>query len=141
MMIRTVALGLLAPLLLGALPGSAGAQATRPDSLALARQFTQWLYAAEVDSLYAYTGLSMLENMSSAEWWREPSDAIALRAGRELEVISETFRMRNGRPQYWRVARFSDLDEPLLVRFVIGDTGLIDGLGLGPLSQAPRTDP
>ena len=32
----------------------------------------------------------------------------------ETEVISEDFRMRNDRPQYWRVARFSDLDEPLL---------------------------
>ncbi len=63
-----------------------------------------------------------------------------LRAGSETEVIEERFRMRKGRPQYWRTARFTDLDQPLLIRFVIDDAGLIAGVGFGPASQAPPTD-
>ena len=139
MMIRTLALGLAGALGLGLAPSAATAQAARPDSLALARQYTDWLYTGQGDSLYAHSSERTREG-STPDWWIERTNFIGQRAGLETEVISEDFRMRNGRPQYWRVARFSDLDEPLLVRWVIDDDGKIAGIGLGPLSQAPPTD-
>lgn len=114
--------------------------APRPDSLALARRYVEWFYAAQVDSLWAHTSEPVRANIQSADWWRERADQLAIRAGSETEVVEERFRMRNGRPQYWRTARFSDSPEPMLVRFVLNGEGLIDGFGLGPLSQAPATD-
>ncbi len=131
---------LAAALVLAASPLVAQDAATRPDSLAIARKYVGWLYETQTDSLWAHTSAGMREDLGSPDWWRQRADEIALRAGSETEVIEERFRMRNGRPQYWRTARFSDFDQPLLVRFVIDDAGMIAGLGLGPASQAPPTD-
>lgn len=114
--------------------------APRPDSLALARRYVEWLYAGQIDSLWAHTSERVRADIQSPDWWRERADQLAVRAGSETAVVEERFRMRNGRPQYWRTARFSDVGEPMLVRFVINGEGLIDGFGLGPLSQAPPTD-
>lgn len=122
-------------------PAAAAAAApVRPDSLALARRYVEWLYTAQVDSLWAHSSERLRTDLESPDWWRERADQLAVRAGSETAVVEERFRMRNGRPQYWRTARFSDFGEPMLVRFVINGEGLIDGFGLGPLSQAPPTD-
>lgn len=121
-------------------PAALRAQVARPDSLALARQYTEWLYTGMSDSLWAHTSASAREGMTSADAWLERTNMIGARAGLETEVISEDFRMRNGHPQYWRVARFTDMEEPLLLRWVIDGEGMITGIGLGPLSQAPPTD-
>ena len=131
---------LAAALVVAASPLVAQDAPARPDSLALGRKYVGWLYETQVDSLWAHTSAEMRENLGSPDWWRQRADEIALRAGSETEVIEERFRMRNGRPQYWRTARFSDFDQPLLIRFVIDDAGLIAGLGMGPASQAPPTD-
>ncbi len=132
--ILAVALVLVAP------PLVAQDAPARPDSLALARKYVGWLYDTQVDSLWAHTSADLRENLGSPDWWRQRTDEIVLRAGSETEVIEERFRMRKGRPQYWRTARFTDLDQPLLIRFVIDDAGLIAGVGFGPASQAPPTD-
>ncbi len=131
---------LAAALVVAASPLVAQDAPARPDSLALARKYVAWFYEARTDSLWAHTSAGMREDLGSPDWWRQRADEIALRAGSETGVIEERFRMRNGRPQYWRTARFSDFDQPLLIRFVIDDAGLIAGLGLGPASQAPPTD-
>ena len=62
------------------------------------------------------------------------------RAGDEVELIEESIRMRNGQPQYWRVAEFELAPEPLLLRWVVSDDGKIGGQGLGLASQPPATD-
>jgi len=131
---------LAAVLVMAASPLVAQDAPARPDSLALARKYVGWLYETQVDSLWAHTSAEMREDLGSSDWWRQRADEIALRAGSETEVIEERFRMRNGRPQYWRTARFSDFDQPLLLRFVIDDAGMIAGLGMGPASQPPPTD-
>ncbi len=131
---------LTAALVVAASPLVAQDAPARPDSLALARKYVSWLYDTQVDSLWAHTSADLRENLGSPDWWRQRTDEIVLRAGSETEVIEERFRMRKGRPQYWRTARFTDLDQPLLIRFVIDDAGLIAGVGFGPASQAPPTD-
>lgn len=131
---------LAAALAAAAAPLSAQDAPARPDSLALARKYVAWFYDARVDSLWAHTAEGMRQDVKTADWWRERYDFVVMRAGTETAVIEERFRMRNGRPQYWRTARFSDFDQPLLIRFVIDDDGLIAGLGMGPASQAPPTD-
>jgi hypothetical protein len=113
----------------------------RPDSLALARQFTVWLYTGQVDSLFAHHPADAQRDTTLRRRIRESVDQLALRAGTETSVIEEKFVKRNGRTQYWRTAKFTDFDQPLLVRWVLNPDGTIGGIGMGPLSQAPPIDP
>ena len=118
-----------------------GGQSQRPDSLALARRFTAWFYTGQFDSLMAHHPLETRNDSLARRQLQQNFDQLAIRAGTETSVIEEKFVMRNGRPQYWRTARFSDFDEPILIRWVINGNGEIVGMGLGPLSQAPPIDP
>ncbi|HET6616757.1 MAG TPA: hypothetical protein VFH69_02990, partial [Gemmatimonadota bacterium] len=52
----------------------------------------------------------------------------------------ETWKLRNGECQYWRTSQFSVMDEPLLIRWVLDPQGRIEGLGAGPLTQAPEVE-
>jgi hypothetical protein len=135
-MLRTA---LFAAGFLCAVGATATAQAA-PDSLALARQYTQWLYAGMADSLVAHMSADAATEPDPRAAWMQRSQMIADRAGLEMQVVEETWKKRNGRWQYWRTARFSGMDEPVLVRWVLNAKGEIDGIGLGPLSQAPPTD-
>ena len=117
-------------------PVTARAQETPVDSLALARQYTEWLLAGEVDSLKAH---STEESRTDIEY-SQVSQLIAQRAGHELEVSEETWKLRNGDCQYWRTSQFSVMDEPLLIRWVLDPQGRIEGLGAGPLTQAPEVE-
>ena len=66
---------------------------------------------------------------------------LSLRAGEEVEVIEEKFVTRNGDRQYWRTAKFSNIGEPILLRWVINAKGKYAGMGLGLARQAPPIDP
>ena len=118
-----------------------GGQAPRPDSLALARRFTAWFYTGQFDSLMAHHPVEARRDSAVRRRLQQDLDDLSARAGTETAVIEEKFVLRNGRPQYWRTARFSDFAEPLLIRWVINGNGEIVGMGLGPLSQAPPIDP
>ncbi|MEO8295521.1 MAG: hypothetical protein ABI613_08410 [Gemmatimonadota bacterium] len=108
------------------------------DSMEIGRKYTTWFYMAMTDSLIAHmvdkTGISSDQIMQSL-------DQLTEHAGHEVSVVEEKFITRNGKRQYWRTAQFDQLEEPLLLRWVITPQGEIDGLGLGPLSQAPPIDP
>ena len=124
--------------------GSAGpARAQDPasvDSLALARKYTLWLYTGAVDSLEANGSERYRSGEVEQPEYARLAGMIAERAGFETRVVEETWKLRNGRCQYWRVAEFVKMDEPILVRWVLGPAGKIDGVGLGPLSQAPPVE-
>jgi hypothetical protein len=120
----------------GLAPGAATAQVASVDSLALARQYTDWLLLGQADSLVAHS----VEGTSTREEYTDLSRLIAERAGFELEVSEETWKLRNGDCQYWRTSQFSAIDEPLLIRWVVDREGRIAGIGAGPLSQAPEVE-
>lgn len=116
----------------------AAAQDAPPDSLALARQYTAWLYAGEADSLLAHSTEETRAKFSEPPGYGQMTETIASRAGTEVEVLEETWKLRNGACQYWRTARFTSMgDQALLIRWVLDPDGRISGLGIGPLSQAP----
>jgi hypothetical protein len=132
---------LLAPALVFAqTPATSGVPAARPDSLALARKFTTWFYTAQFDSLLAHSPAER-QDSTARRRFTENLDQLTARAGTEVEVIEERFAMRNGRPQYWRTAKFSNFPEPIVLRWVIDGKGELVGMGLSPLSQAPPIDP
>lgn len=122
------------------IPTTARAQEAPVDSLALARQYTQWLYAGEVDSLLAHSTDEVRTEMTESGGFARTSQMIAERAGFELEVSEETWKLRNGACQYWRTAQFSEMEEPLLLRWVLDPQGRITGIGAGPLTQAPPVE-
>lgn len=113
----------------------------RPDSLALARQYTAWFYTGQIDSLIAHHPADSQRDTTLRRGLSAQMEQLAVRAGTETAVMEEKFVKRNRRTQYWRTARFTDFPEPILLRWVINPDGTIGGMGLGPLSQAPPIDP
>jgi hypothetical protein len=111
------------------------------DSMELARKYTRWLYTAQADSLLAHHTADARARTGVKEQLAGSSAELTARAGTEVSVVEEKFVTRNGRRQYWRTANFSSIGEPMLVRWVISPSGEIEGLGLGPRSQAPPIDP
>ena len=111
------------------------------DELKLAgRKYAEWVVTALADSLVAHA--------ASPDMVSEIRDNVAtmaaqigVRAGVELSLIEERMVKRNKADQYWRIAKYSTLGEPLLIRVVVSPDGKYAGLGVGPLSQAPPVDP
>lgn len=110
------------------------------DSLALARQYTEWLYAGEADSLVAHSTEEAREAFSTTSGWHGYANQIGMMAGTELLVLEETWKLRNGDCQYYRVASFSGTDDLILIRWILTNDGRISGIGLGPLDRAPPFD-
>jgi hypothetical protein len=138
-MMKRVAL-LTALLSLSPLARAAAQDEAPVDSLALARQYTAWLYDAVADSLVAHSSEAARANFSTPERWAQYSATILERGGFEVEVLEETWKLRNGQCQYWRIASFSGADEPLLVRWVLNEEGQIVAIGLGSASQPPMVE-
>ncbi|MGH7645373.1 MAG: hypothetical protein ACREMR_07275 [Gemmatimonadales bacterium] len=128
----------LASLLAG---GSAAAQgATPPDSLALCRQYAQWFFTGQMDSVLAHTAPDARADQTK-DVLLQRLEQMTMRGGTEVEVLEEKFVKRNGRTQYWRTSKFSDFEEPLLFRWALDPQLQIIGMGMGPKSQAPPIDP
>jgi hypothetical protein len=135
------------------LPATALAQppatpATRPkpaqlpkDSMELARKYTAWFYTNLADSIVAHLDSSGRAQPDQKAQYEGRAADLAARAGTEKTLMEEKFITRNGARQYWRTAMFSNFDQPILLRWVIGAKGEILGIGMGPLSQAPPIDP
>jgi hypothetical protein len=111
------------------------------DSFDLARKYTQWFYAEQYDSLIARHVEAARKDPDLPNRLRQSHNELAKRAGTELWVNDEQFITRNGKRQYWRTATFTAFSEPLLIRWVMGPSGEIMGLGMGPKSDAPAIDP
>lgn len=122
-----------------AVPGRAPAQ-TEVDSLALARQYTQWLYAGQADSLVRHSTADARESFATVERFVEYGETITERAGFEIDVVEETWKLRGDACQYWRTARFTDTDTPILLRWVLDEAGRITGFGIGSALDPPEVE-
>ena len=119
----------------------AAAKAGAIDSLALARKYTAWFYAGEMDSVLAHHSAEGRAELTK-EKLQERLMEVTSRAGAEDSLIEEKFIKRNGQTQYWRTAKFTTYaEEPLVLRLVILPTGEIGGMGFNPLSRTPPIDP
>lgn len=109
-------------------------------ALAAARRYTFWLYQENVDSLLAHMSADERARPGARQQLAREARTVNARAGAEVHVEDERFFRRNGQRQYWRTAEFTNMNEPLLLRWVIDDSLVIQGLGMGPASQAPPVD-
>ncbi len=110
------------------------------DSLAHARKLTKWFYAAQADSVQLFVRDEDRDQITPSAVMERLAQLTA-RAGTEVEVIEEKFVKRNGDTQYWRTAKFTLMQEPMLIRWALNPKGQIIGQGMGPLSSAPPIDP
>ena len=124
----------------GSPPASAPAAQRPADEVkAIGRKYAIWLVTSQIDSLAAHAGTPELAASTKADGL-ELSVEIAGFAGAELVLLEERAVKRLKKDQYWRVARYSVLGEPLLVRIVVNADGSYGGAGFSALSQAPPID-
>lgn len=110
------------------------------DSLGLARQYTQWLYDGQADSLLAHSSTWALERYATREEWQRRSEMVGERLGWETSIIDETWKTVNGRCQHWRTAQFSSFSQPFMIRWMLNEQWEIMGLQLGAASAAPEVE-
>ena len=151
---RTYTLAALSALVIGGAP-IASAQATGPaapaprpkpaqlpsDSVQVARKYALWFYTGQSDSLFAHMDSTTRDDYKAADGVADDIANFALNVGSELNVVKERFVTRLGRRQYWRTARFTGVNDPFLVRLVIGPHGEFLGMGFGSARQPPPIDP
>lgn len=110
------------------------------NEIELGRKFTQWLFTAQFDSLFAHADAEGQQTLGRPEEMQAHLDELVATLGEESEVIEEKVVMRNGKPQYWRTSTYTMAPEPFMLRWVIVK-GQILGIGLNPASRAPAIDP
>ena len=131
----------LAVTLVAAAPLSAQIAAPM-DSLELGRKASDWFFHGQSDSLWVHVA-------DTAAWKSKAEFVDGLKsnlsqlvnvAGFETQVLKEEFVKRHGQTQYWRTGQYTNIDDPIMIRWVIVG-GRIAGFGMNPADQAPERDP
>ncbi|MDX2262824.1 MAG: hypothetical protein SFU84_14120 [Gemmatimonadales bacterium] len=108
---------------------------------ALGKTYTRWFLGGQADSLATAFDAEMLTKVQGVGGITEMMGQIADRAGFQTKVIAEKMTYRNGKPQYWHEAEFSELaGESLVIRWIFSPEGKIIGAGINPKSAAPKPD-
>lgn len=127
--------------LLAAAPAAAqsSSSAAQPNYLALGHQYGEWFMSGQADSLAAHVDSSSGHPWGAEQFARRRAQ-LTERAGKETAVLEEKMNRRQGHRQYWRESLFNQMDEPVVVRFLLTDAGRITGFGMGPKSRTPPPD-
>lgn len=137
---------LVLPALLLAFPLAAQVAAPAParlDSaaaLATGRKYTEWFYADMDDSLIAHSSPQVRDRITAAQL-SEIQGQLAAQVGPEAEVISEQVVAKDTLSAYLREVRYEMMQEPLVLAFTLGKTGLIYGFFIRPKSQMQANAP
>lgn len=140
--------GALALVLL-ATPAHAQDEATEPaeplaempaDSMAIGNQYAEWFLDYDAESLREKFSDELKERLGSVGDMIDQMGQFFDQIGMQETVVSQRYCMRNGQRQFWHTAKFSDMDENVVIRFVIEPDGTITGIGINPESQNPPVD-
>ncbi|HRP08451.1 MAG TPA: hypothetical protein PLL69_08180, partial [Gemmatimonadales bacterium] len=105
----------------------------------LGRNVTRWFFNGAADSMYAAASEDTRKAMGGVEGIREQMDEITNRAGYRTLVVEEKMTRRDGMPQFWHEALFSDYtNEPLVFRWIFNEQGELVGAGINPKSKARK---
>ena len=129
--------------LLAAQDGGDAADTPEPmpaDSMEIGMKYAGWLIDYRADSLWAHLSDGSKERLGSIGDFRDQMGQIFRQIGNQERVVSQRYWMRNGDHQFWHTAEFGNIDEPVVIRFVIAPDGTITGLGINPQSQNPPVD-
>lgn len=137
----------LAVLLAAPAAAQSSAPLTRDDSLNVGRKYVQWVYEAQLDSLWDRFDEQMRGALGSKDGLQQQIDQIGINFGGEMEVLEETVTARDGNLVYTREVKFDARpDEPAVWMFAIAPDGMIKGAGMRPKSavqqqQQQRAEP
>ncbi len=105
--------------------------------LELGKKVNGWFFEGHADSIAAIADSGARAGMGDVDGIRRMMDQIAERGGVPLTVLAEKMTRRNGTPQFWYEAEFSNFtDEPLVFRWLFNDQDRLVGAGVGPKSAA-----
>jgi hypothetical protein len=131
-------------------PAPAAPAATAPAKLSpdeearlleLGKKYTRWFLAGNADSLVTVFNPELLPRMGGIAGIADMMQQISDRAGIPTKLVEEKLTYRNGKPQHWYEAEFSELaNEPLVIRWLFDPQGKIIGAGINPRSAAPKPD-
>lgn len=110
------------------------------DSMELGETYMDYVLDYDASSLWDVLTEDARERLGSVGDLRDQMGQIFRRIGSQERVVDQRYWMREGKPQYWHTAEFSEMPEPMVFRFVIEPDGSISGLGLNPQSQNPPVD-
>ena len=110
------------------------------DSMELGETYMEYVLDYDASSLWDALTDDARERLGSVGDLRDQMGQIFRQIGSQERVIDQRYWMREGKPQYWHTAEFSEFPEPMVFRFVIEPDGKISGLGLNPQSQNPPVD-
>lgn len=109
--------------------------------LALGKQYTRWFFSGAADSLSRVFDTPMLEKSGGVSGIGDRMAQIGERVGVPAKVLVEKIGYRNGQPEFWYEAEFSEFaNEPVVVRWVLTIDGKVIGAGINPKSAAPKQD-
>lgn len=129
-----------------ALAGAVPAAAQQADSVALARgrQYTHWLYAGQLDSLYARFSPDMRAAIPSVDQLTAFQQRIQEQAGMEAEVLRERIVDPSPAPDldvYVRSVRFSNAPMLFDVVFAMDSAGTVQGFSVRPQQRGQQAAP
>lgn len=105
------------------------------------KQINDWFLAGMVDSVYTAATPDAQQKMGGPEGVQAQYERFIDRAGAPIGEVAMMMTRREGQPQFWYEARFSEFQQDLLVlRWVLDMEGRITGAGMGPKGGA-RKDP
>jgi|GEM_PF-1118024 len=114
-------------------------QAADSAKMELGRRYTQWLYTAQTDSLWAKFSPEMRQAVPSADVLEEMRMQIQMQAGDETEIVSERILDPSPEPGltvYVRTARFSTAPMNIDVMVATDASGTIQGFSVRPQRPA-----
>ena len=140
---RLLLTGLTALILTGPLAAQVTPSTAVPaevKQLALGHQLTEWFLASRMDSIVARMPDDVKERSGGVASLQNARAQLAMRGGEEAKLLEEKMTRRKGLAQYWRSAMYTELQEPIVVRWLFSEESQVVGFGLGPLSQTPTPD-
>ncbi len=104
----------------------------------LGRRVTRWFFGGSADSIYAIASDEARRAMGGVDGIAEQMRQITEHTGEEALVLVEKMTRRDGRPQFWHEAYFTDFtDDSVVFRVIFDPAGRLIGLGISPAGQAP----
>lgn len=124
----------------GAEAGTDDAPHLPADSMELGETYMDYVLDYDASAMWEVLTEDARQRLGSVGELRDQMGQIFRRIGSQERVLDQRYWMRDGKPQYWHTAEFSEMGEPMVFRFVIEPDGKISGLGLNPQSQNPPVD-
>ena len=107
----------------------------------LGDKLSRWFLTGRADSVSAYLAEQVRERIGGQEGIATAAAELVAELGSETLIMETVTRGRGGAPEYWRMSRFSLVDdEPIVVHWMFDAEGRVVSLGFSSLSSTPAAE-